>query len=58
VKRQKKTTVDIHVYLPPDLLKAMRELAKKNRRTLTAEVTIAIEDAVALSLATNGKAGK
>jgi hypothetical protein len=50
--------VDIHVYLPPDLLKAIRELAKKNRRTLTAEVTIAIEDAVALSLATNGKAGK
>ena len=34
----------LNVYLPPDLLKALKALAKKERRSLSSMATILIED--------------
>jgi len=37
----------IHVEVPPELKAAIRELAGRNKRKLTAEVTLALENHVA-----------
>jgi hypothetical protein len=37
-------TVDTHLYMPLWLLNAVRKLAKQNRRSVTAEITIAVEE--------------
>ncbi len=34
---------DIHIYFPPEIYEALKELATTNRRSLTAEVVIAVE---------------
>jgi hypothetical protein len=46
-KRQKKPNrsgVPLHVYLPPEVRAAMDALADDNRRSLTTEVLIALEN--------------
>ena len=43
MKRETKT-VDTHLYMPLWLLDAVRKLAKQNRRSVTAEITLAVED--------------
>lgn len=47
MKRTKQVAVDIHVYIPPDLLKAIRAMARKNQRSMTGEITVAIKDYIA-----------
>ncbi len=42
----KTKTTDTHIYFPTDLHKKLKALAKKNRRTISAEAVIAIEDHV------------
>jgi hypothetical protein len=41
VKRQ---IEDAHIYFPVKVLNAIRKLAAQNRRSVTAEVVIAVED--------------
>jgi hypothetical protein len=43
-KRPRRTGVPLHVYIPPDLRAAMDRLAGENRRSLTSEVMIALEN--------------
>lgn len=37
---------DTHIYFPPKLLDDLKKLAAKNRRSVTAEVIIAVEDRI------------
>lgn len=39
----KAETVDTHIYFPIKVWRALKKLAVKNRRSLTAEVVIAVE---------------
>ncbi len=39
----KKETQDIHVYFPKEMHEALKRLAETNRRSLSAEVIIAVE---------------
>lgn len=39
----KRAFKDVHVYFPPKVLTELKKLAKRNRRSVTAEVVIAVE---------------
>ena len=43
-KTQKRTGVSLHVYLDPKVRKAIEDCSNANRRSLTEEVSIAIEE--------------
>jgi hypothetical protein len=43
-KKSSRTGLPLHVYLPPALRRAFEDLATANRRTLTEEVAIALEE--------------
>lgn len=43
-KRPRRTGVPLHIYVPPELRDAMDAAADANRRKLTQEVIIALED--------------
>lgn len=43
-KRPKRTGVPLHIYLPPELRAAIDALAEDNRRLLTVEVIMALEN--------------
>jgi hypothetical protein len=51
-------TKDVHIYIPVKVLNGIRKLAERNRRSVTAEVVIAVEDYIreryANEPATNG----
>ena len=50
MKRAKKEkTIDTHIYMPLWLLDAVRALAKANRRSVTAEITMALEERIKVS---------
>jgi predicted DNA-binding protein len=38
-----KQTIDTHIYFPAKLHKAIKELARKERHTLSVEIVIAVE---------------
>lgn len=37
---------DVHVYFPPKVLADLKQLAAENRRSVTAEVVIAVEERI------------
>jgi mRNA-degrading endonuclease RelE of RelBE toxin-antitoxin system len=37
---------DVHVYFPPKVLAELKKLAAQNRRSVTAEVVIAVEERI------------
>lgn len=49
----KRVFKDVHVYFPPKVLAELKKLAAHNRRSVTAEVVIAVEERV--QSAKNGK---
>jgi hypothetical protein len=42
-KKPKRVRLSLHVYVPPPLRHAIEEAAERNRRSLTAELEIALE---------------
>ena len=46
MKKKAEKTVDTHLYMPQWLLLKVKELARENRRTMTAEITIVLEQYV------------
>lgn len=37
---------DVHVYFPPKVLADLKQLAAENRRSVTAEIVIAVEERI------------
>lgn len=56
----KRDVKDAHIYFPARVLKDIKRIAERNRRTVTAEVVIAVESYIAESKSENGRpaAGK
>lgn len=48
MKRETKDTQEAHIYFPKEVYEALRELAQRNRRSVTAEVIIAVEKRLAM----------
>jgi hypothetical protein len=40
----KRDAVDTHIYFPPEVFKAIKKLAGKERRSISAEIVIAVEN--------------
>lgn len=51
----KEQVKDTHIYLPVKLLRQLKEVAQGNRRTMTAEIAIAVEKHVADANGTRSK---
>lgn len=39
----KKNSIDTHIYFPPTVFQAIKKLAAKERRSISAEIVIAVE---------------
>lgn len=46
----KRVYKDVHIYFPPKVLAELKKLAKRNRRSVTSEVVIAVEKHIELDL--------
>ena len=49
---------DVHVYFPPKLFADLKKLAAKNRRSVTAEVVLAVEARIQEARNGKGKVGQ
>jgi hypothetical protein len=45
----RKLTIDTHIYFPSTVFQQMKRLAEKNRRSMSAEIVIAVENHIALA---------
>lgn len=45
-RRMKPQTKDVHIYFPVPVLAALKKLAKENRRSVSAEIVLAVENKV------------
>lgn len=46
----KRAFKDAHIYFPPKVMTELKKLAKRNRRSVSAEVVIAVEKHIELDL--------
>lgn len=51
----KRDVKDAHIYFPVKVLRDIKRIAERNRRTVTAEVVIAVESYIAGSKSENGR---
>lgn len=51
----KAETVDTHIYFPVKVWRALKKLAAQNRRSLSAEIVIAVEERITREKQNNGK---
>lgn len=51
----KKESIDTHIYFPPAVFRAIKKLAAKERRSISAEIVMAVEAHIKKKGESNGK---